>query len=357
MSCGPCASVAIFGAFQVEYLYYLGQIGMAVSPLSNNTLFLEYIKNPFPKFFRRGLNVSLSTDDPLQFHHTQEPLIEEYCVASKMWKLSGTDMCEIARNSVLQSGFSHETKAQWLGDLYFLSSHHGNTMTRSHVPDIRIEYRFELYHAEVDFLEKTASQIVPEATEKGWFKRCYYTKEQEELIMRQLRKDPVSRKQRRKPHRNLRQSSRQRRSETGEALSGGFISENPTDSCSTISSPPGTPTVVYTKSSADRGFSQHLAAPGKDAERYCLESDDEDRLRNVVRQIQAKEQLNSRLQTVQDMSRECSAVLTDVVRQGSLDYQQNGGKDVPEALVPSHHFSPQKGRRGKGGTSGVCVVM
>lgn len=42
-----------------------------MSPLSNNALFLTYERNPFPNFFRTGLNVSLSTDDPLQFHFTK----------------------------------------------------------------------------------------------------------------------------------------------------------------------------------------------------------------------------------------------------------------------------------------------
>ena len=49
----------------LEYLYYLSQVGIAVSPLSNNKLFLDYNKNPFPEYFRIGLNVSLSTDDPV----------------------------------------------------------------------------------------------------------------------------------------------------------------------------------------------------------------------------------------------------------------------------------------------------
>ena len=69
-----------------------------MSPLSNNALFLTYERNPLPDFFRTGLNVSLSTDDPLQFHFTkvgllqywktqdvnyvQEPLLEEYSVAA-----------------------------------------------------------------------------------------------------------------------------------------------------------------------------------------------------------------------------------------------------------------------------------
>jgi AMP deaminase len=66
----------------MQYLFYLRQIGLAMSPLSNNKLFLEYAKNPFVKFFRRGLNVSLSTDDPLMIHLTKEPLLEEYSVAA-----------------------------------------------------------------------------------------------------------------------------------------------------------------------------------------------------------------------------------------------------------------------------------
>ena len=68
----------------LQYLYYLWQVGLAMSPLSNNSLFLEYQKNPFPEFFARGLNTSLSTDDPLQFHYTKEPLIEEYSVAAQV---------------------------------------------------------------------------------------------------------------------------------------------------------------------------------------------------------------------------------------------------------------------------------
>lgn len=38
----------------------------------------------------------------------QEPLMEEYSIATQVWKLSSCDMCELARNSVLMSGFSHK---------------------------------------------------------------------------------------------------------------------------------------------------------------------------------------------------------------------------------------------------------
>lgn len=78
-----------------------------MSPLSNNSLFLDYHRNPFPLFFLRGLNVSLSTDDPLQIHLTKEPLVEEYSIAasvsfympcSRHWSLdSSTSPCYDAK--------------------------------------------------------------------------------------------------------------------------------------------------------------------------------------------------------------------------------------------------------------------
>ena len=36
----------------LQYLYYLEQIGLAMSPLSNNALFINYERNPLPAFFR-----------------------------------------------------------------------------------------------------------------------------------------------------------------------------------------------------------------------------------------------------------------------------------------------------------------
>ncbi|ODV68370.1 AMP deaminase [Hyphopichia burtonii NRRL Y-1933] len=117
----------------IQYLYYLDQIGLAMSPLSNNALFLTYDKNPFYNFFKKGMNVSLSTDDPLQFSYTKEPLIEEYSVAAQIYKFSGVDMCELAYNSVKQSGWEASIKKHWLG----------NDIEKTNVPDIRIGYREE----------------------------------------------------------------------------------------------------------------------------------------------------------------------------------------------------------------------
>ena len=49
----------------MQYLYYITQVGIAISPLSNNSLFLDYTKNPFPEFFACGMNISISTGLPL----------------------------------------------------------------------------------------------------------------------------------------------------------------------------------------------------------------------------------------------------------------------------------------------------
>ena len=54
-------------------------------------------RSPLHDYLMRGLNISLSSDDPLQFHFTKEPLMEEYSIAAQVWKLSSCDMCELAR--------------------------------------------------------------------------------------------------------------------------------------------------------------------------------------------------------------------------------------------------------------------
>ena len=62
--------------------------------------------------------MALSTDDPLLFHMSDDALLEEYSVARASFDLSMTDISEIARNSVLQSGFEDHLKKQWLGEHY-----------------------------------------------------------------------------------------------------------------------------------------------------------------------------------------------------------------------------------------------
>ena len=136
----------------LQYLYYLAQIGLCMSPLSNNSLFLDYHRNPLPQFFARGLSVSLSTDDPLQIHLTKEPLVEEYSVAAQVWKLSSTDLCEIARNGVLHSGFPHSCKKHWVSGDYWKPGPEGNDIHKTNVPNLRLRFRHETYTGELQLL-------------------------------------------------------------------------------------------------------------------------------------------------------------------------------------------------------------
>ncbi|MCJ1388034.1 AMP deaminase [Xylographa bjoerkii] len=138
----------------LQYVFYLEQIGIAMSPLSNNALFLAYERNPFVQYFRRGLNVSLSTDDPLQIAFTKEPLIEEYSVAAQIYKLNAVDMCELAKNSVLQSGFEHAVKQRWLGTDYHLPGVAGNNVAKSNVPNIREAFRHETLLQELSMIDR-----------------------------------------------------------------------------------------------------------------------------------------------------------------------------------------------------------
>lgn len=90
----------------------------------------------------RGLNVTISTDDPLLFHMSDDALLEEYSVARATFDLSMTDMMELARNSILQSGFEDDFKRQWLGEDY----RKGLTFCDeriTHVPLIRAKFRAE----------------------------------------------------------------------------------------------------------------------------------------------------------------------------------------------------------------------
>lgn len=135
----------------LQYLYYLSQVGIAMSPLSNNKLFLDYNKNPFIKYFYQGMNVSLSTDDPLMLHYTKDPLLEEYSVAAQVWKLSAADQCEIARNSVLQSGWEDKFKRHFLGKDYC-------DIHMTNVPEIRLRFRQETLEGEVGQIEKFARE-------------------------------------------------------------------------------------------------------------------------------------------------------------------------------------------------------
>ncbi|KAJ7845385.1 hypothetical protein B0H14DRAFT_3109052 [Mycena olivaceomarginata] len=147
----------------LQYLFYLKQIGMAMSPLSNNALFLAYERNPLPDFFKTGLNVSLSTDDPLQFHFTKEPLLEEYSVAAHIYKFPQSSLAELARNSVIQSGFEMEVKCHWLGHKWYLPGAAGNDIHKTNVPNIRPAYRHQTLMEELNLISSKTTVHSPQA--------------------------------------------------------------------------------------------------------------------------------------------------------------------------------------------------
>jgi len=126
------------------YLFYICQIGMALCPLSNDKLFLKLRDSPVGRFQAIGMNYSLNTDDPLQFHNSLDPLLEEYLISSKAFDLSVHDLSEIAYNSVKMSSFDHETKVGWLGERYDEQDGYARFYTnpnKTNICAIRSDYR------------------------------------------------------------------------------------------------------------------------------------------------------------------------------------------------------------------------
>jgi AMP deaminase len=89
-------------------------------------------------------------------HHTQTPLIEEYVVATQVYKLSAADMAELARNSVLQSGFEYPYKVHWIGTNFAAPGPEGNDIALTNVPHIRLQYRLETLQGELAALRDGA---------------------------------------------------------------------------------------------------------------------------------------------------------------------------------------------------------
>lgn len=105
--------------------------------------------------------VTLSTDDPLQFHYSESPLTEEYSVAAQVWKLGPQDVCEIARNSIYISDFNHECKVAWLGPNYRRYGAAGNDPVRTNVPNVRLMFRAENLKSELKFILAGIASVQP----------------------------------------------------------------------------------------------------------------------------------------------------------------------------------------------------
>eukprot|EP00854_Cymbomonas_tetramitiformis_P000581 gene581-982_t len=93
-----------------------------------------------------------------------EPLVEEYSIAAQVWKLTSCDLCEIARNSVMQSGFPHKVKQHWVSDTYWKRGPEGNDIHRTNVPNIRLQFRKDVLEAEHELIQYGVSRKVNRVT-------------------------------------------------------------------------------------------------------------------------------------------------------------------------------------------------
>lgn len=165
----------------LQYLYFLKQIGITMSPLCwNKTTQLKndddrhpkmnsnvaYESNPAIDFFKVGMRVALSTNKPLFASFTRESLIEEYSVAASIYKLGNVDLCELCRNSVLISGFNSHLKRHWIGIQYVEDEEHDTincdefSIQRCNVPDMRLNYRADCVKVELEFIRSHGAGVV-----------------------------------------------------------------------------------------------------------------------------------------------------------------------------------------------------
>lgn len=63
-----------------------------------------------------------------------------------MWKLSSADLCEIARNGVLHSGYPHACKKHWVASEYWRPGPDGNDIHKTNVPNLRLRFRCVAAH-------------------------------------------------------------------------------------------------------------------------------------------------------------------------------------------------------------------
>ncbi|CDI80962.1 adenosine monophosphate deaminase, putative [Eimeria praecox] len=103
--------ILLKGAPVLEYMFYLKQIGIAVSPLSNNALFMD--------------------------------IAPAYCFSPCF---------NVAFFSF--SGFEDEFKRHWLGDTYWLPGCKGNDMRRTNVSNIRLQYRIDTWREELEYMRE-----------------------------------------------------------------------------------------------------------------------------------------------------------------------------------------------------------
>jgi hypothetical protein len=65
-------------------------------------------------------------------------------------------MCELARNSVIQSGWEMKIKQHWIGKKWYQPGPSGNDMQKTNVSNIRLAFRYETLKEELSMLDRYA---------------------------------------------------------------------------------------------------------------------------------------------------------------------------------------------------------
>lgn len=156
----------------LKYMYYLNQIGLGMCPLSNNALFCKLNASPIGSFIKCGLKVALGTDDPLQFHITQEPLMEEYSNARNLWNLTMVDLTELARNSVDISAFDPIFKTKWLGENHNELGLGGNNPAKTNLTQVRTKFRTDAWLREISWVIRHADEMGETTTNASYQARA-----------------------------------------------------------------------------------------------------------------------------------------------------------------------------------------
>ncbi|KAH7700149.1 AMP deaminase 1 [Aphelenchoides avenae] len=142
---------------QITLRKLFGELGIEPSEWTVDWLDMhadKHMKHDFERFnnsYNPGGHKPLR-DLLLRYKNLYEPLAEEYSLAKTLFSLSTTDLCEIARNSVLISGFEHDRKKDWLGENYKKEGVSGNDIEFSNVPHIRVSFRQEALESELNEL-------------------------------------------------------------------------------------------------------------------------------------------------------------------------------------------------------------
>jgi AMP deaminase len=144
----------------LTYMYYLDRMRVSMSMSSNNYLVAKSSESPFGPMFKYGIDMSLSTDDPLIFFEEEDEhacLNYEYTTAEFRFALNYVDLAEIARNSVMQSSYPEERIAEQRGvKLANADNPWVDDSIRTGVPVMRLNFRKDVWCCEISHIQAPA---------------------------------------------------------------------------------------------------------------------------------------------------------------------------------------------------------